>query len=151
MDPVGEAYVRAKAFYYDFFYLTPDSDHDVLVGERNPLHLWKGLLLTDGTKIFASRTLPEKYFFFEVSREGRQNVQFTLSIDGLWGIYTVDSYVTRAMFMDSDLYGSETDRRFKKLSPELVNWVGASIFTETLAPFPQHVAASLQEISAQLK
>ena len=107
------------------------------------------IVLKDGVEIRIVEVLGRgEMFSVGVSKEGSDIVGFSLNTEGLYAINTGESYVTRTSFLGTRFEDSGMDEDFKDLSLPVVNWLGVSIFSEKLQPFPEEAASRIKEIAS---
>jgi len=149
-EPTREAFVRAGTML-GFFYPAGLVSHGIArSGEEKALQLQDRFMILGGK-------LENGYIFFRIHLDGTDWVQFSLNNDGLMAVNTAgtfelrESHLSRTMIAGTDLHGFEVDRKFRELAPDIVNWLGTSIFQDKLQPFPQKVSSVVNEIAEQIK
>lgn len=118
---------------------SPDFDeHSIILEDRTEVRI--GVVLGKGEMVSVG-----------VSKDGSEIVGFSLNSEGLYAINTGESYVTRTSFLGTEFEDSGVDEDFKGLSLPVVNWLGVSIFSEKLQPFPEDVTSAIQKIASLIK
>lgn len=107
------------------------------------------MVLKDGTEVRIATVLGEgEMCSVKVSKGGSEIVGFSLNPDGLYAIHTDEQYLSRTMFLHTWVEDSEIDDDFRSLSTEMVKWLGVSIFSGELQPFPEEVTSRVKEIAS---
>ncbi|OGM15682.1 hypothetical protein A2V56_02110 [Candidatus Woesebacteria bacterium RBG_19FT_COMBO_42_9] len=149
-DPIEEACVRAEAmlhFFYPAELLAPSLSY---FEEQKKA---KAIQLKDGTRIVGIERVSD--IIFSVWGQANELMMFSLDSYGTLSLRLRegDNYIPDLPAKISKISSapSEIRRKFKALAPDVVNWLGLSIFKDELQPIPEEIISSLKQVASALE